>query len=294
LIEEYASRQARMPVAVVIGGDPAVQLAAAVPMPAEVEPLGLAGLLREKPLDAVACRSVDLLVPAEADFVLEGYIDPAAAATHASPRFSPTGRILAEQSGHAIQVTALTHRANRIFPAVAPDTIGCNEICLCQKVLARSFLALLKLRIPELVDLDLPLSGGARHVAFLAIRKAYAGQARQTAAVAWGMRPFCWARLLVIFDAEIDVRSADEVWAAIARDAHPVRDVWLQAAPPDPLDPTSIAGEATHRLAIDATRKFASEGSPSRIRFSARDDEMEKQVTQRWAEYGLGPEEKDG
>src|SRR5208337_580774 len=128
LLQEYASRQARMPVAIVIGGDPAVHLAAAAPMPAVVDPFGLAGMLREKPLDAVACRSIDLLVPAESDIVLEGLIDPVDAEIRSRLRFSSTDRILADQRGHTIHVTAVTHRANRIFPAVVPG-IDCNEVC---------------------------------------------------------------------------------------------------------------------------------------------------------------------
>ena len=156
LLQEYASRQARMPVAVVIGGDPAVHLAAAAPMPPAVDPLGLAGLLREKPLDAVACRSIDLLVPAESDIVIEGHIDPLDAETRTAPRFSPTGRIIEDQPGHTIHVTAVTHRANRIFPAAIPG-MDCNEVCFRDRLMARIFLPLVKLRIPELVDFDLPL-----------------------------------------------------------------------------------------------------------------------------------------
>ena len=132
-----------MPVAVVIGGDPAVHLAAAAPMPSAVDPLGLAGLLREKPLDAVACRSIDLLVPAESDIVIEGHIDPADAETRTAPRFSPTDRIIADQPGHTIHVTAMTHRANRIFPAAVPG-MDCNEVCLRDRVMARVFLPLVE------------------------------------------------------------------------------------------------------------------------------------------------------
>jgi 4-hydroxy-3-polyprenylbenzoate decarboxylase len=288
LFQEYASRQARMPVAVVIGGDPAVHLAAAAPMPAAVDPLGLAGMLREKPLDAVACRSVDLLVPAESDMIIEGHIDPMDLAPRSAARFSPTDRILADQPGHTIHVTAVTHRANRIFPAVVPG-IDCNEICLRDTVMARVFLPLVKLRIPELVDFDLPLPGGARHLAIIAIRKAYAGQARHVATVAWSLRPLSFARLLVVVDADVDVRDADQVWAAIAHEAHPLRDVWLQAAPSDPLDPTSRGGELAQRMAIDATRKFAGEGHESRPRKRLADGEIEKLVTERWTQYGLGP-----
>ncbi len=238
LMQEYASRQAKMPVAVVIGGDPAMHLAASAPMPSAVDPLALAGLLREKPLDAVACRSIDLLAPAESDIVIEGHIDSLDAETRIAPRFSPAGRIIEEQPGHVIRVTAITHRANRIFWATIPGP-DCNEVCFRDRLMARIFLPLLKLRIPELIEFDLPLSGGARHLAILAIRKTYPGQARHVAAYAWGLRPFCFARLLVVVDAEVDVRDAEEVWAAIALEAHlramsgskrrrPIRSIPLQ------------------------------------------------------------------
>ena len=288
LLREYANRKTRMPVAVVIGGDPAVHLAAGAPMPAAVDPLGLAGLLREKPLDAVACRSIDLLVPAESDIIIEGHIDPADAEARTAPRFSPTGRLIEDQPGHTIHVTAVTHRANRIFPAAVPG-MDCNEVCLRDRVMARVFLPLVKMRIPELVDFDLPLSGGARHLAIVAIRKNYAGQARQVATAAWGLRPFCFARLLVMVDAEVDVRDAEQVFAAIAHEAHLERDVWPYAAPSDPLDPTSSRDELGRRMAIDATRKFAGEGHASRPRNASLDRDMEKLVADRWAQYGLGP-----
>ena len=157
--------------------------------------------------------------------------------------------------------------------------------------MARVFLPFLKLRISELVDFDLPLSGGARHLAVLAIRKTYAGQARQVATVAWGLRPLGFARLLVLVDANVDVRDANEVWAAIAQQAHLVRDVWLQPAPSDPLDPTSSGNELGNRMAIDATRKLGGEGRASRPRNAALDRDIEKLVTDRWAQYGLGPEQ---
>ncbi len=289
LFQQYASRQARMPVAVVIGGDPAVHLAAAAPLPAAVDPLGLAGLLREKPLDAVACRSIDLLVPAESDIIIEGHIDPADAEARTAPRFSPTERIIGEQPGFAIHVTAMTHRANRIFPAAVPERQS-SESCLRDRLMARVFLPLVKLRIPELVDFDLPLSGGARHLAIVAIGKTYAGQARQVATACWGLRPFCFAKLLVLVDAEVDVRDAEQVLAAIAHEAHWVRDAWELAAPGDPLDPASSWHELGRRMAIDATRKFATEGHASRPRNASLESDVDKLVTDRWAQYGLGPE----
>jgi 4-hydroxy-3-polyprenylbenzoate decarboxylase len=230
-----------------------------------------------------------LVVPAESDIVIEGYIDPMVAQTRTAPRFSPTARIIADQPGYTIHVTAVTHRANRIFPAVIPG-MDYNEVCLRDRAMARVFLPLLKLRIPELVDFDLPLSGGARYLAILAIRKTYAGQARQVATVAWGLRPFGFAKLMVIVDADVDVRDADQVWMAIAHEAHLVRDVWLHAALPDPWDATSSRDELGHRMAIDATRKLGAEGHESRPRNTDVNRDVEKLVTDRWTQYGLGPE----
>jgi 4-hydroxy-3-polyprenylbenzoate decarboxylase len=321
LIHEYAARQAKMPVAIVLGGDPAVHLAAAAPLPSAVDPLGLAGLLREKPLDAVACRSIDLWAPAESDIVIEGHIDPADAAPvpapaacgqivaenrHSRPRFAPTDRIIGHQKAAfrrgeswAIHVTAVTHRANRVFPAVQPLSlrhaagIDGNENCILHRAMARIFLPFLRTRIPEMVDFDLPLSGAARHLAILAIRKTYPGQAHQVATAAWSMRPFSFARLLVVVDAGVNVRDAEEVWAAIAHEANVERDIWLHAAPPDPLDPTSDGDELGRRLDIDATRKFASEESPGVTRNVLLERDIENLVTDRWAQYGLGPEPND-
>jgi 4-hydroxy-3-polyprenylbenzoate decarboxylase len=282
LLRQYRQRAGRMPIAVLIGGDPAVQLAAAAPMPSTADPLGLAGLLREKPLDAVACRSIDLLVPAESDIVIEGYIDPAEPAARGEPRYSPTGRVLGSQPGLTIHVTAVTHRANRVFSAVIPG-VDCNECCVRDRTIARVFLPLLKLRIPELVDFDLPLSGGARHLAVLAIRKTYAGQARHVATVAWGMRPLDFARLLVVVDEEVDVRDAEQVFEAIVHEAHAVDDLWELAGPRDPIDPTASSGELSRRMAIDATQSSASEDQET------QEGDIAQLVSQRWAQYGLGP-----
>jgi 4-hydroxy-3-polyprenylbenzoate decarboxylase len=289
LIQQYAERQARMPIAIVIGGDPTVHLAAAAPVPAAVDPLGLAGLLRERSLDAVACRTVDLLAPAESDIMIEGYIDPTDPQTRTAQRFSPTDRILADQPGQIVHVTAVTHRANRIFPAAIAG-LGCNETCVRDRAMARVFLPLFKMRMPELADFELPLSGGARHLAILAIRKTYAGQALHAATVAWGMRPFCFARLLIIVDAETELRDPGQIWTAVASHARLDRDFWSHAAPWDPLDATAVGSELGRRMGIDATRKFASEGCGSGVAQHCGADDVEKLVTDRWVQYGLGEE----
>lgn len=286
LANAYQKLGRKMPLAIVVGGDPIVLLASASPLPSGVDPLGLAGLLREKPLDAVACRSVDLIAPAESDFVIEGEIANPSRLCHVGPRLSPSGRPMCGE-GHAVRVTAVTHRSNRVFPTTVPGD-ECNESALCHRVMARVFGPYLKVQLPELFDFDLPLSGGARHIAVLAIEKTYAGQARHVATVAWGLPPFQFARLLIIVDADVDVHDMDRVLAAVADESNCAEDIWEVAGPNDPIDPTSFKGQVCRRIAIDAT--CDRDVRTSRAMRLLPNEEIAKLVTERWAEYGLGPE----
>jgi len=289
LANAYCKLGRNMPVAVVVGGDPAVQLAAAAPLPSVVDPLGLMGLLRQKPLEAVACRTVDLLVPAESDFVIEGHITQLASDGFARPGLSPDGHILGSRAGHLMRITAVTHRANSILSAVVPGE-GAKEFGLRDQTMARVFLPYLKTRVPELVDFNLPLSACARHVAILAIEKTYSGQAQHVAATTWTMRPFQFARLLIIVDVDVDVHELDEVLAAIALEATCTDNIWEHSGPRDPLAPKLPLGQLGRRLVIDATRDRPGEFRAKQIGRLRPDKAIMKLVAERWAEYGLGPE----
>lgn len=277
-----------MPVAIVLGGDPAVQLACAAPLPSAVDALGLAGLLRGKPLDAVACRTIDLLVPADADIVIEGFINPTFPVVNAESRLSPAGAILAGQSVPVLFVTAITHRADRVMPTIARGT-GRDESLVRDQLLSRLLLPYLRQCIPGLVDFDLPLSGFARHLAVLAIEKTYVGQARQVAMAAWNIRPFKFARLLVVVDAGVDVRDIERVLEVVVREVNWKEDAWQSELPADPLDITACWERLGRRFAIDATTDFTEDGEAPTDRLMP-DERIEQLVTDRWAEYGLGPE----
>jgi 4-hydroxy-3-polyprenylbenzoate decarboxylase len=286
---EYERRGQRMPVAVVLGGDPASVLAAAAPWSPQLDTFVLAGLLRDKPLDVVPCRSVDLMVPAEAEIVLEGYVDPAEPLVEAGPLPTPLGYYGRPRQTPLLHVTAVTQRANPIYWALLPGPPP-NEAATIDAALSRIFLPLVQLTIPELVDYDLPLFGAARHWAVLSIRKSYAGQARRVAALAWGLRPLMFAKLLVVVDAEVDVRDRCQVLRAIADHVAPGRDLFTQQGPPDSLDPSTPAGTLGHRLAIDATAKLPDEQAGPALRSAARSEATCQSVSGRWTEYGLGPE----
>ncbi len=239
---EYRARNQKMPLAVVVGGDPTFLLAAAAPLPTDADLCAVAGLLRGKPLDVVACRSVDLFVPAESEIVLEGFL------------VEEENENVDAAHSVVMQVAALTHRANPIFAMTVP--VGSSsETCTMHRAMQRAFLPLTRLAMPDMVDYDMPEFAAARGWAVVAIRKTYAAEGRRAAHAAWGLRPMMFAKMLVVVDADVDVRNQDAVLSAIAANMNPGRDVIFERGPVDPFD----AASSGQKMAIDATRKLPGE-----------------------------------
>jgi 4-hydroxy-3-polyprenylbenzoate decarboxylase len=241
LWREYRRRNEKMPLAIVLGGEPVFMLASAAVLPGDLDACSLAGLFRGKPLDVVACRTVDLAVPAEAEIVLEGYFDPQNQPIEAGPMLSPVGEPTAARMVPAMHVAAVTQRANPVYPAVVYGPPP-HEASAIGRAMARVFLPVVKAAIEELVDYDLPEFGASRFWATLSIRKNYAAQVRRVVNAAWSMKTFRRAKWLAVVDEAIDVRDAAAVMAAVAAHADPLRDVWTQR-------------DVCERIAIDATRK---------------------------------------
>jgi len=280
-------RDERMPVAIVLGGDPALLLAAGGPLLHGVDPLVLAGLLREKSLEMVACRSIELEVPAAAEIVIEGYVDRREPPVTAGPRSTPAGRYSLPHPAPVVHVTAVTHRANPVYPAMVPGRPP-HEACAIGRAMWRILLPLVRQTIPDLVDCDLPLLGAVRHAAFVSLRKSYAGQGRKLAQAVWGLDPLMFAKLLVIVDDDVDVHDADRVWAAVVENADLGRDVLLQHGPPDPLDAAAPPDALAARLAIDATTKLPGERTGPASAPVDAGDTIRELIARRWQEYGLG------
>jgi len=258
-------------------------------LPPRLDAAALAGLLRDKPLDLVRCRSIALDVPAEAEIVIEGYVDPAEPPVEPGPRCGMLGLCAPGWPAPVMHVTAITHRANPVLPAMVPGRPP-HEACVVRRAMARAFAPLVKLAVPELVDFDLPLCGGARHAAFLAIRKTYAGQARHVAMAAWTQPAFQFAKLLVVVDEGVNLHAARAVMPAATAHADAGRDVFTHQGPPDPLDPAAGPGELARRVGVDATAKMPGERRGGVPADSATAEDVRQRVTERWAEYGLGPE----
>ena len=157
-----------------------------------------------------------------------------------------------------MHVTAVTHRANPIFAAMAPGRPP-HEAVTVARAMQRVFLPLVRLAMPELVDYDLPEFAAGRHWAAISIGKTYAGQGRRAAHAAWGLRPLRFAKMLVVVDEDIDVCDRDAVLAAVTANFRPERDVVMESGPADPFDPAATDGALGEKMCLDATRKVVGE-----------------------------------
>jgi 4-hydroxy-3-polyprenylbenzoate decarboxylase len=237
-----------------LGGEPAFMLASAAVLPGDIDACALAAVFREKPLEVVGCRTVDLAVPAEAEIVLEGSLDPQTPPVMGGPMLSPIGEMTAPRSAPVMQVTAITHRANPVYPAMVYGRPP-HEASTIARAIKQIFLPVMRGAIEELVDYDLPEFGAARLWATISIRKNYAGQVQRVANAALALRPFWFAKWLVIVDEHIDAGDTTAVLAAMAANVNPTRDQWTQPALHDPYDPAAVSETIGQRLVVDATRK---------------------------------------
>lgn len=287
LIEDYRKRGQQMPVAIALGGDPAVTFAASAPLPAHVDPLVFAGFLRKASVGVTTARSVDIEVPADAEIVLEGLIDPAAEFEDAPPTGLATGSYSMPRKVPVATITAVTHRANPILPVIVPSRPPSEDHWL-ERATERIFLPLVRLALPEVVDLALPRAGAGRNIAFASISKRYPLQARKVMNGLWGLARLSTVKMLVIVDSDVDVHDDEAVWFAVGANSHPGRDTVFSEGPADWHDHASPIAGTGHRIGIDATRKHADDGHPRDWPEALRvDEETQTRIEERWSEIGL-------
>ncbi len=278
------AEQRQFPIAVALGGHVAGGLTALAALPSGVDPLSFSGLLQNGVVELVKCRTSDLEVPAHAEIILEGVIDPAAE-QHPPPAVAlPSGFYASrEEPLPVIQVTAVTHRANPIFPAqiFGPPP---NEETWMRKALERLFLPWIQSAAPEIVDWNFPGFGAGKSWLFVAIRKTYPLQARKVLSALWGHPTAMFVKNVVLVDEGVNIQSPDAVWSAVGTNVDPSRDVVMSDGPTDPDD---RAGPG-RKMGLDATRKLPEE-SDGRLppRPLVMMDAIRQQVTERWAELGL-------
>jgi 4-hydroxy-3-polyprenylbenzoate decarboxylase len=275
-----------MEVAVALGGDPAITYAATAPLPPGVDEMLFAGFLRKKNVEMVRCKTVAQEVPADAEIVIEGYIDPAEARTE-GPFGDHTGYYSLRAEYPVFHVTCITHRKEAIYPATVVGKPPMED-CYMGKATERIFLPFIRLQLPEVVDIDLPLFGVFHNFAFVAIEKAYPFHARKVMHAIWGLGQMMFTKIIVIVDKEVNVHDANEVLWKIGNNVSPQRDIVFVDGPLDALDHASPTPSFGSKMGIDATKKWPEEKHPrewpDEIKMSPKVIAL---VERRWQEYGI-------
>lgn len=257
--QSWARQGEKTPVAIVLGADPATLLSAALPLPETVSELSFSGALNNARPRMVAAKTVPLMVPAEAEIVLEGWVSPTEMAPE-GPFGDHTGYYNPAEPFPVMQVTAVTHRRDPIYLSTytgrPPD-----EPAIIGEVFNRLALPTIRAQIPEIRDLWLPPAACSYRMAVVSIDKRYPGQARRVMMALWGMLPqFSYTKMIVVVDSDIDPRSWDDIAWALATRMDPARDVMLlENTPMDYLDFASPQPGLAGKMGIDATTKLDSE-----------------------------------
>jgi 4-hydroxy-3-polyprenylbenzoate decarboxylase len=251
-------REGRMEVAVAIGTDPATTFAAIVPAPPEVEEYLIAGFLRGKPVELVKAETVDLEVPAHAEYILEGYVNLAELRTE-GPFGDHTGFYTMEDQYPVFHVTCITHRRDPIYAATVVGKPPMEDAWM-GKAVERIFLPLMQLTLPEIVDVCLPPEAVFHNLMIVSIRKSFPGHARKVMNGIWAMGQAMFTKCVIVVDEDCDVQDLAEVTLRVANNIDPERDIQFTLGPVDTLDHASRLPNYGSKMGIDATRKWAAEG----------------------------------
>lgn len=276
----------RMEVAVAIGADPATIYASTAPLPGKIDEILFAGFLRKKPVEMVQCKTVDLKVPASAEIILEGYVEPGELRRE-GPFGDHTGYYSLADDYPVFHVQTITHRKDPIFNATIVGKPPMED-CYLAKATERIFLPLLKLMLPEIVDMCLPLEGVFHNCAIISINKSYPGHAKKVMHALWGMGQMMYTKLIIVVDGDVDAQDLSTVAWKVFNNIDAKRDVVVVDGPLDALDHSSPMARLGSKMGIDATKTWPEEGHlrewPPEIEMS---DEIKRRVDERWEEYGI-------
>jgi 4-hydroxy-3-polyprenylbenzoate decarboxylase len=276
----------RMDVAIALGGDTAAIYSGSAPLPPGVDEMVFAGWLRGSGVSMVSARTVDLDVPAEAEFVLEGYVDPAERRLE-GPFGDHTGYYSLARDYPVFHLTAITQRRQPIYPTTIVGRPPQEDYFL-GKATERIFLPIIRMMLPEVVDMNMPAEGVFHNLVIVSIRKRYPGHARKVMYALWGLGLMMLAKTLVVVSEHVNVHDLSEVAWRATGNIDPRRDLVLVDGPMDDLDHAAVRHRFGGKLGIDATEKTEMDGIgqpwPAEIVMS---DDIRALVTRRWEEYGL-------
>jgi len=286
LQEERAAAEQRYHVAIALGGDPVYTFCAAAPLPPAIDEMLFAGFLRRQPVPMVRCKTVDVDVPADCEFVIEGYVNPSERRPE-GPFGDHTGFYTPVEPYPVLHVTAITHRQKPVYPATIVGRPPMEDAWI-GKAVERIFLPMIRLTLPELVDMNLPVEACFHNLALVSIRKRYPGHAFKVMNALWGLGQLMFTKMIFVFDADVNVQNLSECLWILSNNLDPERDMLVTRGPVDVLDHASRASGFGSKIGFDCTRKLPEEGHhrpwPEPIRMSPQ---VKAKVDALWSKLGL-------
>jgi 4-hydroxy-3-polyprenylbenzoate decarboxylase len=277
----------RLPVAVALGPDPALAYSATAPMPEGLDELMLAGFLRRERVDLVKCVTVDLEVPANAQIILEGYVEPGERRRE-GPFGDHTGFYSHPDDYPVFHITCITHRRQPVYLTTVVGIPPMEDFYL-GKASERIFLPLIRKTLPEIVDMSFPAAGIFHNIVLISIDKRYPGHARKIMNAVWGLGQLMFSKTVIVVDKDVDVQNEAEVAWIVGTHYDPERDIQFTRGPVDDLEDASDLPALGSKMGIDATRKWPSEGFtrtwPKRLVTS---DDAHRKATRVWQQIGKG------
>jgi 4-hydroxy-3-polyprenylbenzoate decarboxylase len=285
------NREGKIDVAVAIGADPATCFAGILPVPPDMDEFLFSGFLRREPVELVKCKTVDLEVPANAEIVLEGYVNLGEMRTE-GPFGDHTGFYSLEGEYPVFHLTCITHRKDPLYltTIVGPPP---QEDYFIGHAIERVFLPVMKMQHPEIVDVAMPAEGIFQNLMIVAIKKSYPGHARKTMNAIWSLGQAMFTKVIVVVDHDVNVQNSSEVvWKALCA-IDPERDIQFVMGPVDTLDHAARRQDFGSKMGIDATRKWPEEGFAGRWPDEIKmDEQTKKRMDVLWQQLGLGNEKK--
>lgn len=284
--EKMRKRRKKMEVAVVIGADPCTVFSGIVPLPYGVDELLFSGFLRGSGVELVKCKTVDIEVPAQAEIVLEGFVDPDDMRAE-GPFGDHTGVYTPVEKFPAFHVKCVTMRKNPVYLTTIVGKPPMEDFYM-GKAIEKTFLPILKKQIPELRDMNFPMEGTFNNAVILSIDKQYPHQAKKVAHAIWGLGQLSFTKVVIVVDKTVDVHDVSAVTLAVFNNIDPKRDLFFVEGPVDTLNHASPERDYGSKVGIDATAKTKEEGYhrqwPEEIRM---DDDTKRKVDGMWKELGI-------
>jgi 4-hydroxy-3-polyprenylbenzoate decarboxylase len=277
----------RLELAACLGGDPAMIYAATAPLPDQIDEILFTGFLRKKGVELIKGVTVDVEVPANSDIVIEGYVDPAEPLRREGPFGDHTGFYSLADDYPVFHVTCITHRNNPIYPTTIVGRPPMEDAYL-GKATERLFLPLLRVTLPEIVDMNLPVHGVFHNLAIVSIKKEYPAHARKVMHALWGLGQMMFTKTLIVVDHDVNVHDLSELTWIVGNHIDPKRDLVFVEGPVDVLDHAAPILGYGSKVGIDATRKWRSEGFerewPDAI---VMDEKIKKYIDSIWHKLGV-------